>query len=332
MKGVTHPTSEQKLRAAVIGTGYLGRFHAQKYRAMAGVELVAVADLDQERGRQVGEELRVPWVADFRDLLDRVDLVSIAVPTQVHFAVAEACLKAGVHTLIEKPMTATLAEADELIRLAGQNKCLIQVGHLKRFHPSVVALEQSGWLKNCRFIESQRLAPFKNRGLDVDVVLDLMIHDVDLILHFVKSEVTGMAALGRSLVTRHLDVAHARLHFANGAEAVVSVSRVARESVRAMRFVQDDAFVSLDFISRHVHIVRRREASDRLDGRSDATVTPEVLPVQDYDTLEAQIRAFCDAVRAGCPPWVSGDDGRRALEVVMAVRQVILDANAGGGR
>ncbi|MBF0134996.1 MAG: Gfo/Idh/MocA family oxidoreductase [Magnetococcales bacterium] len=319
------------LRAAVIGTGYLGRFHAQKYRNIPGVDLVAVADLDPERGQQVGETLQVPYVQDFRNILDQVDLVSIAVPTLAHFSVAETCLKAGIHVLLEKPMTTTLAEADALIRLADQTRCLIQVGHLKRFHPAVMALRQSGRLRPCRYITSQRLAPFKNRALDVDVVLDLMIHDVDLILDFVGAEVTGIEADGQALVTRHIDLAQAHLQFANGATAHVMASRVSPTATRCMQILQDDACISLDFISKNVHIARRRPPAELLDEKSGEAVVAEPLSFQDHDTLEAEIRAFCNAVRLKQPPLVSGREGRKALQVVMAIRERILAKTTADG-
>ncbi|MBF0177155.1 MAG: Gfo/Idh/MocA family oxidoreductase [Magnetococcales bacterium] len=323
MRGDSHVWTKNHLRAAVIGVGYLGRFHAQKYRQMPGVDLVAVVDRNEDAGRRVAAELQVPLVADFRDILHQVDLISVVVPTPLHFAIAKVCLQAGVHLLIEKPMTTNLAEADELILLAAQNKCLLQVGHLKRFHPAVVALRQSGLLNRCRFIEAHRFAPFKNRALDVDVTLDLMIHDVDLILDFVRSEVTDIVAFGRSIITRHVDVAHARLQFANGCMANISAARVAREAVRSMHILQDDAYISLDFIHKNVHLIRRRSPAEQLDGRGNPSVTPEHLPIQDHDTLEMEIRAFCAAVRDGLASPVPGQDGRRALAVIMDIREAI---------
>ncbi|MBF0425775.1 MAG: Gfo/Idh/MocA family oxidoreductase [Magnetococcales bacterium] len=312
--------SGRRLRAGVIGAGYLGRFHAQKYRALPEVELVAVADSNPDNGRRVAEELGVAFHADFHDLLSHVDLVSVVVPTPAHFAVASATLRAGVHALVEKPITTTLAEADALIQLAEKHHCVLQVGHLKRFHPAVAVLRERRLVQRCRFIECQRLAPFKGRGGDVDVTLDLMIHDVDLVLHFMASEVVAIEAVGRSIVTKHIDVAQARLHFANGAVATFAASRLAPAPVRSLRLLQDDGVISLDFITKQLHVARQRPEFVSADVSAHMNGVGEVLPVPEYDTLEAQIRAFCHAVRSGTAPIVTGSDGRHALQVVTAIR------------
>ena len=311
------------LRAAVIGVGYLGRFHAHKYAMIEDVELVGVVDQDEARARQVSEETGAPFFTDYRSLLGKVDLVSVCVPTQYHYRIAGACLEAGCHVLVEKPITVTVEEADELIHIAERENCVLQVGHLKRFHPAVVALRESGALKRPLFIESQRLAPFKSRALDVDVVLDLMIHDVDLILNFVDSELTSVDAVGAPVVTDQVDMANARLKFANGCVANITASRIARDSTRRIRLFQEDAFVSLDFISKDILLMQRGEGTMELDGVQIPAIEAETLKINDYDTLEVEIRAFCQAVRDETPPLVSGKDGRRALEVVQTIRASI---------
>ncbi|MBF0447157.1 MAG: Gfo/Idh/MocA family oxidoreductase [Magnetococcales bacterium] len=318
------------LRAAVIGTGYLGRFHAMKYAAIAGVELVAIADLSEKRIKTLSEELGVNGYTDYNDLLPLVDLVTIATPTYSHFRIAQACLKAGVHVLVEKPITVTLEEADELVALADQMGLVLQVGHLKRFHPAIVALNKGGILKNPRFIESQRLAPFKNRALDVDVVLDLMIHDVDLILNFVHSELINVEAVGSRVVTDHIDIAHARLKFQNGCIANVTASRVARDSTRRIRIFQEDSFISLDFIQSDIVVMERGEGTMELDGVQVPAIKNIQLPIEKYDTLEAEIRSFCDSVKQGVQPLVNGRDGRKALAVVTAIRESIANAMRAG--
>lgn len=312
-----------QLRAAVIGVGYLGRFHAQKYAALEGVRLVGVVDTNSEQARKVAEELGVPHHQDYRDLLGQVDLVSVAVPTVAHYGVASACLNAGVHVLLEKPITTTLEEADELIGIAEQAGLVLQVGHLKRFHPAVVALNRSGLLHSPRFIVSERYAPFKPRALDVDVALDLMIHDVDLILNFVGSDVVRVEAVGAPVVTDKVDIAHAQLKFANGCLANVSASRIANAASRNIRLFQRDSYFNLDFIKKEIRVKRRGEGSTVMEGEVVHDLENTVLPIQDYDTLEMEIRAFCEAVREGHPPLVSGRDGRKALEVVLAIRQEI---------
>ena len=311
------------LRAAVIGVGYLGRFHALKYQKIPQVRLVAVVDSQEEQARRVGEELSVSFYTDYRQIFDQVDLVTIATPTFNHFSVAHACLQAGLHVLVEKPMTTTLEEADQLIDLAQQVGRVLQVGHLKRFHPAVIALNQSHLLQTPRFIDSVRLAPFKGRSLDLDVVLDLMIHDVDLILNFVKSEVVDVDAVGMKVVTDQIDIANARLRFKNGCVANVTASRIAREATRRMRIFQENSFISLDFIQNDILMVRRGDGIMPAPNQPFPAVEEITLPIQNHDTLEAEIVSFCTAVRMGQPPLVSGKEGRKALHVVMMIRQAI---------
>ncbi|MBF0293776.1 MAG: Gfo/Idh/MocA family oxidoreductase [Magnetococcales bacterium] len=311
------------LAAGVIGVGYLGRFHAQKYARMPGVRLGGVADLNPERARRVAEELGVAAVADFQALLSEVDLVSVVTPTQSHAAVVEACLLAGVHVMVEKPMTVTLEEARTLIELAERQQRVLQVGHIKRFHPTVRALQASGLLGEPRFIECHRLAPFKNRALDVDVVLDLMIHDVDLILHFVRSRVVDVEAVGAEVVTGRVDIAHARLKFANGCIAHVAASRLAHEARRQTRIFQTDAMIELDFSEQTVMVRRRGPGEMVLDGVRLPAIVESRLPVPRNDPLEEELRSFVGAVRGEHPPEVSGSDGYAALEVVTAIRREI---------
>lgn len=311
------------LRAAVIGVGYLGRIHAMKYQKIPQVELVAVVDIHAEQARRVGEELSVPFYSDYTRIFDQVDLVTVATPTYSHFRVTESCLQAGLHVLVEKPITTTLEEADELISLAERVGRVLQVGHLKRFHPAVVALEQSEVLQAPRFIDSVRLAQFKGRSLDLDVVLDLMIHDVDLILNFVRSEVVDVDAVGMKVVTDHVDIANARLRFQNGCVANVTASRIARNATRRMRIFQENSFLSLDFIQNDILIVRRGEGGLSVGDDGSPIVEETTLPIQNYDTLEAEILSFCSAVRLRRPPLVSGLDGRKALHVVTMIRQAI---------
>jgi predicted dehydrogenase len=319
-------SSGSQLRAAVIGTGYLGRFHAMKYIAIPGVDLVGVADSSEECVQAVSKELGVKAYTDYNDLLQSVDLVTVATPTHSHFRITEACLNAGVHVLVEKPITVSIDEADELSDLADRKKLVLQVGHLKRFHPAVIALNNSAVLKQPKFIESQRLAPFKSRSLDVDVVLDLMIHDIDLILNFVDSELVDIDAIGSRVVTEHTDIANARLKFQNGCVANVTASRVARDSTRRIRIFQDDSFISLDFIENNIIIMERDQGTMVLDGTEVPAIKQTTLPIKKYDTLEAEIRSFCNAVRNGTPPLVSGRDGRKALAVVAKIRESIAGA------
>lgn len=297
------------LRAGVIGVGYLGQYHAQKYAELDGVEIAGVADVDTARAREIAARLNTRAHADYKTLIAKLDLVSIAVPTEMHYAVARDCLNAGVHILVEKPVTETIEQADELIALAQKNECVFQVGHLERFNPALTAL--TGILDSPRFIESHRMAPFKPRGLDVNVVLDLMIHDIDVILNMVKSPLAEVRAMGAAILTEEVDIANARMEFVNGCVANVTASRVSRDSLRKIRVFQSAEYFSIDFLEREIVIVRKGREAGQFD-IENATFAQE-------DALKNEIRAFVDAVRNGTPPLVSGEDGKRALEVALNI-------------
>jgi len=303
------------LRAAVIGVGYLGRFHAQKYRDHAGVTLVGVVDASRERAAEVAAEVGCVAFTDHRELIGQVDLVSIAVPTQYHFAVARDCLANRIHVLLEKPITQTIAEADELIRLADQYGLVLQVGHLERFNPAVLALQ--GVLNNPLFIESHRLAPFKPRGTDVNVVLDLMIHDIDILLSLVRHPIITINSVGLPVLSGEVDIANARLQFANGCVANVTASRASRETMRKIRVFQKDAYIAIDYQNRSIAIYKRQPGANLIPGLPDVVV--EECRFAQSDALRDEIAAFVAAVANGTPPVVSGEDGKRALEVAMQI-------------
>ncbi|MDE1924012.1 MAG: Gfo/Idh/MocA family oxidoreductase, partial [Gammaproteobacteria bacterium] len=232
------------MRTAVIGAGYLGRFHAQKYARLPNSTLIGVADPNEAARNAVAAESGVAAYADYRDLLGRVDAVSVVTPTPTHQEIAAAFLDAGAHVLVEKPMTVTVAEGESLIAAAKRAGRILQVGHLERFNAAMRALAPI--LAVPRFIESARLAPFKNRGTDVDVVLDLMIHDIDLILSIVRSPVVSVDAIGTSVFSGEVDIANARLRFANGCVANATASRVSLKTERKLRLFQDESYVSID--------------------------------------------------------------------------------------
>lgn len=307
--------SGKRLRAAVIGVGYLGRFHAQKYRQNPAVDLVGVVDADSARAREIAAEVETRAFSDYRELLSTVDLVSIAVPTQHHYAVARDCLLAGCHILLEKPITSTVAEAEELIKLAAEHGAILQVGHLERFNPAVLALK--GVLNNPQFIESHRLAPFKPRGTDVNVVLDLMIHDIDILLSMVPHSLKTINSVGVPVLSDEVDIANARLQFANGCVANVTASRVSRETMRKIRLFQQDAYISIDYQERRISIYRKRAGDSRIPGLPN--IGMEERTFEQGDALRDEIEAFVAAVRNGTPPVVSGEDGKRALEVAMQI-------------
>jgi predicted dehydrogenase len=302
-----------RLRAAVVGVGYLGRFHAEKYAAHPDVELVGVVDVDGERARSVAGELGTTGATDHRALLGHIDCASVAVPTQFHHAVARELLEAGVDVLVEKPLATTIAEGRVLVDLAARGARVLQVGHLERFNPALLALD--GILTQPRFIECHRLAPFSERGTDVDVVLDLMIHDLDVILSITGSTVRSVEAVGVPVLTPTVDIANARLRFANGCIANVTASRVSMKRERKLRIFQPDAYVAVDFGERRVLICRREPLPD-----GQASLTVEEREVPDADPLETEIDAFLHAVRHREAPAVSGSDGLKALEVAQMIR------------
>lgn len=315
----------RKLRAAVIGVGYLGNFHVQKYRALPQVELVAVVDTDAERVGEVGAKHGVRACTDYGELLGELDIVSIVTPPATHFEIARRCLGAGVHTLVEKPVTETVAQAEALIELANARGLVFQVGHLERFNPAVLALRPL--LTQPTRIEARRMSVYKQRGTEVDVVLDMMIHDIDIALSLVGSPVLALEASGSIVVSGDIDRAQATLHFANGCVAELAASRVNLEPVRAMTVQQADNYITVDFAN-HALLVGSVEEGGRLGTPRDATV--ETLHFDRSDALMEEIRSFVDAVGAGRSPTVTGEDGKRALAVAVAVSQAIHRSLAAG--
>ncbi len=307
-----------KLRTAVVGVGYLGRFHAQKYAALEQAELVAVCDTNEEAARRVAGELHTRAIDDFRTLPGEVDAVSIVVPTQKHYEVAKHFLEAGIHVLLEKPITSTLEQGRELVALAREKGVVFQIGHLERFNPAVLAL--SDVLERPMFIESHRIAPFNPRGADVNVVLDLMIHDIDIILDFVRSPVTEIRANGVPVLSRDTDVANARLQFANGCVANVTASRVSLKSERKMRIFQEDAYLTIDFQNKTLGVHRRGDG-EMFPGIPE--IDSQEMEFEQGDALLAEIRAFLDSILHGRPPVVSGEDGLRALETAFTITDIL---------
>ncbi len=309
------------MKAGVIGVGYLGKFHAQKYRDMEGVELVGVADIDPAVAKAIAAENNCTAYTDYRELLKDVDAVSVVVPTIYHHKVALDCIGAGVDMLMEKPVTTTVEEADEIIKKADEKKLILQVGHLERFNPAVQAMEPS--LTVPVFIESQRISTFKNRGVDVDVVLDLMIHDIDIILNIIKSPLETIHTVGAPVVTDFTDIANARLIFENGATANVTVSRIARTNTRRMRIFQPGSFINVDFANRKVMTLHLKKGEFRSNGMPKQKVTVNSFP--EGDALNSEILHFVDNVKNRTVPLVSGNEGRRALDVALQVIKQIQE-------
>lgn len=308
----------KKIRAAVVGVGYLGRFHAQKYAGADECELVAVVDSRSEAREKVAAELGTQALADYQDLVGRVDVVSVVTPTPAHFAIARYFLAAGVHVLVEKPITETLDEARQLIELAHEKDCVLQVGHLERFNAAILAAEP--YLTAPRFIECHRLAPYKERGTDVNVVLDLMIHDIDIVQTIVGSPIASIDAIGTPVFSDEIDIANARIRFESGCVANATASRVSLKTERKLRVFEDDAYLSLDLQQKILTLIRKRPGGP-VPGQLPVTIEEQSL--EQGDALKAEIESFLDCVRHGKPPIVGGEAGMRALETAMRITEQV---------
>ena len=310
----------EKIKVGVIGVGYFGQFHAEKYARMEDVELVGVVDIDPSRARAIAKEVRAQPFFHHSEILDRVQAVSIAVPTPLHYKIAMDFLARGIDVLLEKPISKDLEEAQELIDLAESKGLILQVGHLEQFNGPLLALE--GIIQNPMFIESNRLGPFLTRGTDIDIVLDLMIHDIDIILSWVDARVKWFHAVGIPVLTPHIDIANVRIEFENGCTANLTASRVSREKVRKIRLFQSNGYLSIDFLTQKVVFASKKESPRKEE-------FPEILvqkiPVKRVDPLEIEIQSFLQCVRNRKPPRVSGKDGKRALELALQIIQQIKE-------
>ncbi len=309
-----------RLRAAVVGVGYLGRFHAQKYAALAGCELVAVADASAEAAGAIARELGTRAVRDYRELLGKVDAVSVVTPTATHCEIALAFLESGAHVLVEKPITETVVQAQQLITAARRARRVLQVGHLERFNPAIVAAEPQ--LRAPRFIDCQRLAPFRERGTDVNVVLDLMIHDLDIVQSIVGSDIAHIDAVGTPVFSAEIDIANARIRFANGCVANATASRVSLKTERKLRVFQDDAYLSLDLQQKILTVIRKQAVAA---GEARLPVSIDEQSFEPGDALRSEIEAFLASCRGERPVVVSGEDGRRALQTAVAIAAAVMN-------
>ena len=301
----------EKLRIGVVGTGYLGSLHAKIYRETPGCSLEAVCDNAPEHLARVSAELSVAGYADYTDLFGKVDAVSIAVPTSLHHAVCKEFLLRGVHCLVEKPFTTTLRQADELIKLAAKKKLTLQVGHVERFNSAFSSTQKL--FKNPYFIECHRLSMFPHRSLDIGVVLDLMIHDIDIILGLVKSPVKRIEAVGVNVLTPFEDIANARITFRNGCVCNLTASRISDEVMRKIRIFLKDAYISLDYKNQQAFIYRKGPTG----------ISKDALPIEKEQPLQKELASFVSCVTEKRPPLVSGKDGREALAVALRIRDLL---------
>ncbi len=304
---------EKVLKAAVVGIGHLGKEHARIYKELAEqCQLLGLCDIDFSKKVQA-EALGLPFFEDYKDLIGRVDAVSIATPTSAHYSIAKEFLKAGAHTLIEKPITLRLEEAEELLELARLHRCVLQVGHVERHNPGFKRIEEI--VKNIRFFEIHRLGPFTGRINDCGVVLDLMIHDLDIVLSLVKSEIASFDAVGINVLTPFEDIANVRIKFKNGAVADLTASRLTFEKQRKIRIFQEDAYISLDYEAQSAKIIRKE------NGR----IIQEVVNVEKAEPLKEEIRHFLSQIQNGknfgCPDEAARNALRFALDIVQAIQK-----------
>lgn len=307
-----------KIRCAVIGVGYLGRFHAQKYKMLSNAELIAVCDVNQTACEAVSQELAVSPCFNYEELFGKVDAVSIAATTNKHFDIAKACLQQGIHVLIEKPITETLEQADELIALARKHHAKIQVGHLERFNSARLAVDE--YLEEPLFIESERLAPFNPRGTDVNVILDLMIHDIDIIQDMVKSPIVSIIAQGTPVLTKAIDIANARITFANRCVANVTASRISFKTERKTRIFQRNSYISIDYQNKQFAVFKKGDG-ELFPGIPD--ICREQKEFEKGDALLEEIRSFLMCIERDTQPFVTGEDGRYALETAEQITSLI---------
>ncbi|MDD2679730.1 MAG: Gfo/Idh/MocA family oxidoreductase [Candidatus Omnitrophica bacterium] len=304
-----------KLKVGVIGVGHLGSIHAKIYKELPNCSLEAVSDTNKASLNEISQSLNVPGYSDYRELFAKVDAVSIAVPTRLHHAIASDFLKHNIHTLVEKPFTPTLEEADNLIKIAKDNDLILQVGHIERFNSAFGATQKI--IKNPKFIECHRLSPFPNRSLDVGAVLDIMIHDIDIILGLVASPVERIDSVGINVLTSFEDIANARITFKNGCVANLTASRISDETMRKIRIFQENTYISLDYKNAEAWVYRKGLLK----------ISKENLPIEKEQPLQKELQAFVDCALKHQVPLVSGEVARSALKVALEIQHQIWQRN-----
>mgnify|MGYP001417164041 FL=1 len=322
--------NDNQVRIGVIGVGHLGQHHVKHYKTLDNVELIGVFDIDQERSSEISKKFDVKVFDNLNSILEKVDALSIVTNTEHHFKIAEKCLKSKRHVFIEKPITAMIEEADKLLSMAEQNKVLIQVGHIERLNPALLALNK--YEIKPKFIEIQRLAPYTSRGTDVPVVLDKMIHDIDILLSLVKVPIKKIQATGLSILTDSIDIAHARMRFEDGTVASVMSSRIARDEVRKIKIFQKDLYATLDLLigSTEVYEVVNDETSKYkmtipFDYKGNTKLIGYHKPdLSKGDPLRMELENFILSIQGKQQPIVSGKDGRDALEVAIKIQEMII--------
>lgn len=303
------------IRAGVVGTGHMGLNHVRAYADLPECELAAIYDANEDAARAVSKKFNVPAAGSLEEFADMVDAATICTPTVTHFEIGKVLLERGRHLLVEKPIAENPADANELARLAQEHGCVLQVGHIERFNPALNALEEK--LKNPRFLEVTRLSPYPNRSTDIGVVLDLMIHDIEIILHLVRSPITSMDPVGIAVLSKGEDIANVRFRFENGCVANVTASRISMDRLRKIRVFQEDAYLSLDY----------QKQDGVMLSLKDKKIVREKVEVQKGDSLRRQLSSFLECARDGLQPRVSGQEAAKALEIAIEITRRIEEAD-----
>jgi len=324
----------EKLKIGIIGVGHLGKLHARMFSGIESCELVGIFDIVPENSRAAGDEFGLKVFENEKSLLEEIDAVSVAVTTTAHYEVAKRCFESGVHVFLEKPITSTIDEAKKLVKLASEKKLTLQVGHIERFNPALISLEK--YIVNPLFIQSDRLSQFNPRGTDVAVVLDLMIHDIDVILSLIKSDVKRIDANGVAVVSENVDIANARLQFENGAVANVTASRISQKKMRKMRIWQRDNYTALDFVTGASEMYRLLPLDETSStgvpfgeiglGEKKKRLFYEQPETKEINALSYELELFVNAVINRTRPVVSGEDGLRALTVANEIIKKIEES------
>ncbi len=299
----------------MIGVGHLGQHHARILSTLLDVQLVGIADTNESRSQEIAEAYHTQSYKDYHELIGKVDGITVVVPTSAHYDVGKDFLQKGIHTLIEKPITDSLNEAAELVSMAREHNAILQIGHVERFNAAVLKLREL--LKEPRFIESHRLSPFDPRVRDVGVVLDLMIHDIDILLTVVQSEIERIEAVGVSVLTKYEDIANARIVFKNGCIANLTASRIAKDKMRKIRLFQDDAYFSLDYAKPELEVYQKVLQEGQIK------ITHATVGTGSHEPLKLELESFIQSIRQGIPPVVSGEHGHDALEVALEITRQI---------
>jgi len=328
----------EKLKVGVIGTGHLGKLHTKMFTEIENCELVGIYDSNSEHAKNVSEEYKVSAANSVEELLGKVDAVSVAAITSAHYEIAKKCFEQGIHVFVEKPITATIPQAEELVKISNEKKLNLQVGHIERFNPALVAMEK--YMLEPKFIQTDRLAQFNPRGTDVAVVLDLMIHDIDIILSLVKSDVKNVQANGVAIVSDNLDIANARIQFENGAVANVTASRISQKKMRKMRIFQQDGYIALDFVTGVAELFRLMPVDSEDSpsfislgelgvGDKKRKLVYEQPEQKEINALKYELQLFINSVLKNEKPVVSSEDGLRALKVAEIIIKEIEKSQNG---